>query len=172
MNYKLILIAVSLFASIIPVEADDVIDIKKPIAVPISVSDFQGEVESVLKFDLSVLGMEITTPDKAAYQVNGTQNGRLEGKLTSTGANQPMWARAYNGGTPRTQAHAFANDIVKEIRGTVPIFQGRIAFRLQEGSSTEIADSDFDGYDTKVLTHDGTLVTGASWVPGKRELLY
>jgi TolB protein len=174
-NLKPILISVMLASCAVPGRTDEPpIEIKKSAAymVPISVSDFQGEVESVLKFDLSVLGMEITTPDKAAYQVNGLQNGRLEGRLTPAGANQPLWARAYTGGSARTQAHAFANDIVKEIRGTVPIFQGRIAFRVQEGSTTEIAESDFDGYEVKMLTHDGTLVSGPSWVPGHRELLY
>jgi TolB protein len=175
MNYKIFLITVLLSISSFAVKADDQpIEIKKPTTyvVPIAVSDFEGEVDSVLKFDLSVLGMEITLPDKAAFLVSGSQNGRLEGRLTATGAKQPLWARAYAGGSARSQAHAFANDIAKEIRGTPPIFQTRIAFRLQVGSSTEIALSDFDGNNAKVVTHDGTLVAGPCWIPGGRELLY
>jgi len=175
MTNKLFLIAILLGAGAVSGNADEPpIEIHKPTAyvVPIAISDFQGEVDSVLKFDLSVLGMEITSPDKAAFLIGGSQNGRLEGRLTAAGATQPLWARAYAGGVARTQAHAFANDIVKEIRGTVPIFQGRIAFRQQEGNSTEIAVSDFDGYNAKVLTRDGTLVAGPSWIPGGRELLY
>ena len=175
MNYKPLLIAVLLGACSVTAKADEPrIEIHKPTTyvVPISISGFEGEVDSVLKFDLSVLGMEITPPDKAAYLINGSQNGRLEGRLTAAGANQPLWARAYAGGVARSQAHAFANDIAKEIRGTAPIFQSRIAFREQAGKSTEIAVSDFDGYNARVLTHDGTLVAGPCWIPGGRELLY
>jgi TolB protein len=116
--------------------------------------------------------MEITSPDKAAYLVSGSQDGRLQGSLAAAGTVHPLWARAYAGGAIRAQAHAFANDIVKEIRGTAPIFQTRIAFRLQEGNTTEIAVSDFDGYNAAVLTHDGTLVDGPCWLPGGRGLLY
>jgi len=175
MNYKPFLIAVLLGVCALPDKADEPpIEIRKATTyvVPISISDFTGEVDSILKFDLSVLGMEITSPAKAAYLVSGSQNGRLEGRLTAAGANQPLWARAYTGGLARSQAHAFANDIVKEIRGTAPIFQSRIAFRQQEGRTTEIAVSDFDGYNAKVLTHDGTLVAGPCWIPGGRELFY
>jgi TolB protein len=172
-NYKPFLIAV-LTCSVTAKADEPPIEIHKPATyvVPISISDFAGEVDSVLKFDLTVLGMEITPPDKAAYLIGGSQNGRLEGRLTVAGANQPMWARAYAGGAARSQAHAFANDIAKEIRQTAPIFQTRIAFRQQEGNTTEIAVSDFDGYNARVLTHDGTLVTGPSWIPGGRALLY
>jgi TolB protein len=175
MYYKPFLIAVVLGACSVPAKADEPpIEIHKPTAyvVPISIRDFEGEIDSVLKFDLSVLGMEITSPDKAAYLISGSQNGRLEGRLTAAGTTQPLWARAYAGGVARSQAHAFANDIVKEIRGTAPIFQSRIAFRQQEGSTTEIAVSDFDGYNARVLTHDGTLAGGPCWIPGGRELLY
>jgi TolB protein len=153
---------------------DDVITITKPTThiVPISITGFEGEVESVLSFDLSVLGMEVTSPEKAEYLVKGSQNDRLQGSLTPAGADHPLWARAYAGGIIRAQAHAFANDIAKEIRGTAPIFQTRIAFRRQEGSSTEIAVSDFDGYNATVVTHDGTLVDGPCWMPGGHGLFY
>jgi hypothetical protein len=134
MNYKSSFTAILLgaCARFLPKRTSRIELISRPYVVPISVSDFQGEVDSVLKFDLSVLGMEITSPDKAAYLVSGSQNGRLEGSLTAAGANQPLWARAYAGGVARSQAHAFANDIVKEIRGTAPIFQSKIAFRSKK----------------------------------------
>jgi len=174
MNLKPLLAGFLLGACSVIAQSDDVIDIHKTntYVVPVSISGFDGEAESVLKFDLEALGMEVTAPDKAAYQVSGSQNGQLKGILTSAGANQPLWARAYAGGVPRSQAHAFANDIVKQIRDTAPIFQTRIAFRRQEGSATEIAVSDFDGHNATVLTHDGTLVQGPCWIPGGRALLY
>jgi TolB protein len=174
MNYSILLTAVLLSAGSLAAGPDEPIEIRKPTTylVPVSVSGFEGEVESLLKFDLSVLGMEITSPDKAEYLVSGSQDGQVKGNLAAAGTRQPLWARAYAGGAIRAQAHAFANDIVKEIRGTPPIFQTRIAFRLQEGSTTEIAVSDFDGYNPTVLTHDGTLVDGPCRLPGGRGLLY
>jgi TolB protein len=173
-NYIPFFAAILLGACSVVAAPDDIIDIHKTntYVVPISVSGFEGEVESVLTFDLSVLGMEITSPDKAAYLVSGTQNGRLQGSLQAAGTEHALWARAYAGGAMRAQAHAFANDIAKEIRGTAPIFQTRIAFRQQEGSSTEIAVADFDGCNATVLTHDATLVDGPCWLPGGRGLLY
>jgi TolB protein len=153
--------------------ADDIIDIHKEAArlIRVSVTGFAGETESVLKFDLSVLGMEITPPENAEYLVGGHENGRVEGTLAA-GGNRPLWSRSYAGGTARSQAHAFANDIVKEIRQTAPIFQTRIAFRQQLGAATEICIADYDGANAVVLTHDGALVNGPSWGPGGQQLFY
>ena len=82
MNFKLLsLAAVLLGACSASAQSDDVIDIRKTntYVVPISISGFAGEVESVLKFDLSVLGMEVTSPDKAAFLISGSQNGQVKG---------------------------------------------------------------------------------------------
>ncbi|MGO8698373.1 MAG: hypothetical protein ACLQVY_11720 [Limisphaerales bacterium] len=153
--------------------ADEILEIRKDAArlVRVSVTGFAGEAESVLKFDLSVLGMEISPPDNAEYLVSGHENGRIDGALAAAG-NRPLWSRAYAGGSVRSQAHAFANDIVKEIRQTAPIFQTRIAFRQQTGNTTEICVSDYDGANAVMLTHDGALVNGPSWAPGGQQLFY
>jgi hypothetical protein len=135
--------------------------------VPVSISGFTGEAATVLKFDLYVLGMEVTTPDKAEYQVVGTDNGSVQGRLSHGGSN-PLFSKAYSGGSLRSQAHALADDIVKEIRGTPPIFHSRIAFRMQEGQDTEIAVADFDGHDAVAVTQDKKLVATPCWVPGRR----
>jgi TolB protein len=170
--FKIVLAVI--FAGVLSLnaKADDIIRITGQTAhlIPITVTGFTGEVESVLKFDLSVLGMEIT--DSGEYTVSGKNDGRVEGSLTQAGVGRPIFARAYEGGTTRSQAHAFANDIVKELRQTAPIFQTKIAFRLTRGASTEICISDFDGNNPVVLTHDGALVATPSWVPGGRALLY
>jgi TolB protein len=96
----------------------------------------------------------------------------VEGSLTAAGGNRPLWLRAYAGGTTRSQAHALANDIVKEIRQTPPIFLGKIAFQQQEGSTTEICVSDFDGFNPTAVTSDGALVEGPTWAPGGGSLFY
>jgi TolB protein len=145
--------------------------------IPISISGFTGEADSVLKFDLSVLAMEPTTPDKAEYLVSGTENGRLEGLLRQGGAGGAAaagagFSRIYSGGTVRSQAHAFADDIVKAIRGTAPIFHTRIAFCRNVGRNIELFVSDFDGHEPVQMTHDASLVATPSWSPGGRDLFY
>jgi TolB protein len=141
--------------------------------IPISVSGLTGEADSVVKFDLSVLGLELTTPDRAQYLVSGTANGRLEGRLQHAGAGGDVFPpRIYSSGTTRSQAHAFADDIVKEIRGTPPIFHSRIAFCSNAGANTELCVSDFDGHDPVQMTHDASLVATPSWSPGGRKLFY
>ena len=113
MNFKLFLAAVLLGACSAKAQPDDVIDISKTnkYVVPVAISGFEGEVDAVLKFDLYVLGMEVTSPDKAAYLISGSQNGQVKGNLKSAGSNRSLWDRTYAGGAARAQAHAFANDI-------------------------------------------------------------
>ena len=86
--------------------AQDIISINKTSThlVPISISGLSGEADSVLKFDLSVLGMELTTPDKADYLVSGTEDaGRLAGRLKQGGAGGEVFARIYSSGTSRSR---------------------------------------------------------------------
>jgi len=170
--FKAVLAGIFLGVMSLNMPAQNVIQITKPTAhlIPISVTGFTGEAKSVLEFDLSVLGMEITEP--ADYIVSGRDAGGVEGSLTQAGMNRPIFSRAYNGGNARSQAHAFANDIAKELRQTAPIFQSKIAFRLTRGGTTEICVSDYDGHNPVVLTHDGAMVDSPSWLPGGRALLY
>jgi len=173
MKIPLKIVFTLILASSLSLRAQDhPIEIRKDTAhlIPIALRGFTGEAEEVLRFDLSVLGMEITEP--ADYIVSGRNDGQVQGSLTQTGMQRPIFARAYNGGSTRSQAHAFANDIVKELRQTAPIFQTKIAFRLKQGNSTEICVSDFDGAHAVVLTHDGAMVDSPSWLPGGRGLLY
>ena len=135
-HFKRILADLLLCACALPAMADDVIKIVKPAnqLIRVAVSGFSGEVESVLDFDLSALGMEISAPDKAEYVVAGHADGRVEGSLTAVGSDHPLWTRAYAGGGIRAEAHALANDIVKEIRQTPPIFL-RVSWRDCRGRS-------------------------------------
>jgi TolB protein len=171
-QFKTVLVGILLAALSLMARAQDVIQITKQTThlIPISITGFTGEAASVLRFDLSVLGMEVQEP--AEYIISGKDDGRVEGSLTQAGMNRPIFLRAYAGGSTRSQAHAFANDIVKELRQTSPIFQTKIAFRLARGGSKEICVSDFDGNNPVVLTHDNVLVEAPSWLPGGRGLLY
>lgn len=153
--------------------AEDTIDITKGAeqAVPISISGFSGEADSVLKFDLFVSGFAIASPAEAQYQLSGSNNGHVEGRLAQAGRN--LFGRAYNGGSTRSQAHALAADVVKQIRPeSASIFHSRIAYRVQQGGNAEIGVADFDGHNATLVTHDNSLVAYPEWLPGKFALLY
>jgi TolB protein len=170
--FKILATVVSAMVLTLGASGQDYIPINKPTShlIPVSISGFSPEVESVLKFDLSVLGIQVSEP--ADYAISGSDNGRVQGSLTQTGMPQPVFVRAYNGGNLRSQAHAFANDIVKELRQTPPIFQTKIAFCVKHGTDSDVCVADFDGYNPVIVTHDNSLVEDASWVPGTRKLLY
>ena len=45
-------------------------------------SGFTGEAESLLRFDLYVQGFNFTNADNAQYQIAGSNNGNLQGRVT------------------------------------------------------------------------------------------
>src|SRR5687768_15353618 len=50
--------------------------------VPVSISGFSGEVDSVLKNDLLFMGVVNVPLDQVKYLVTGSNSGRVEGGVT------------------------------------------------------------------------------------------
>ena len=143
----------------------------KPILV--SVDGFGSEVTEILKFDLYVQGFAFVAPDAAQYQINGTSAGDVVGRVVDRFGKTTILSRSYNGATLRRQAHAFADDVVLAITGKKGIAQTRIAFKVEAPSGNrEIYVADFDGHNAQAVTHDGTIVSAPSWVPGRAALYY
>lgn len=139
--------------------------------IPVSLSGFTGEADSVLQTDLYVVGFDFVAPDRARFLISGSNNGRVEGRLVEAETKSSLFAKAFTGGSTRTQAHALANEIVKVITGKPGIFGGKIAFKIGEDPS-EVAVADFDGHGATVLTPDKSMVNSPTWIPGQRKLLY
>jgi len=160
--------------------ADQTLDIDKGITVmghtkpiPVSLSGFDGEVLSVLKFDLYVQGFSLTTPDAAQFLISGTDTGSVSATVTDTIARQPVLSRAYSGASLRRQAHFLANDIVSAIAHRPGIGLTKIAFKKEISlGHGEIYVSDFDGFNPQAVTHDDTIVAAPCWVPGRLALYY
>jgi TolB protein len=142
---------------------------EKPILV--SLSGFSGEAEQVIQFDLYVQGFAVTTSEAAQYQINGSANGNLQGRVTDRLTKQTVLAKAYSGATLRRQAHAFIDDFVQAL-GRKPIGNTKIAFKGQNGSNGEIYVADFDGFDAKAVTQDNSIVAAPSIVPGHLAMYY
>jgi TolB protein len=139
--------------------------------VPISMSGYSGEAQSVLKFDLEVAGFEFVDADKAAFFLRGGNNGKVEGSLTDK-SKLSLFAKAYTGGTTRSQSHALANDVIFAVTGVKGITQTRIAFKTAAGNSSEIFVADYDGYGATQMTSDRSEVAMPCWVPGQKKLVY
>lgn len=147
--------------------------------IPVSLEGFSGEAAEVLRFDLYVQGFSFVSPDAAQYQISGSGNGGVQGRVMDRVAKRTILSRNYNGSSIRGQAHAFADDIVLTITGKKGIGQfrnstARIVFKKQSGSfgPGEIYVSDFDGDNAQSVTHDSAIVSAPSWIPGRLALVY
>jgi TolB protein len=145
-------------------------DATKP--VPISLAGFSGEVDSVLKFDLFVAGFDMVGPESATFLVTGNNASAVEGQVTDRARNVLLENRRYSGGTLRSQAHAFSDDIVLKLTGVPGIARTRIAFKGESSGNTEIYVADYDGANALAVTRDRALVAAPCWVPGQRILYY
>ncbi|MBA4149170.1 MAG: PD40 domain-containing protein [Verrucomicrobia bacterium] len=139
--------------------------------IPITMSGFSGEVNSVLRFDLEIAGFEFVGADKAQFQVTGKNSGNVEGHLTELIGKKTLFSRSYIGNI-RSQAHALANDIIFAITGKKGVAHTKIAFRVDQGNTSEIFVADYDGHNANPITADKTEVSLPAWVPGQRKLLY
>ena len=140
--------------------------------VPVAISGYSGEVDSVLKFDLEVAGFEIVSPDTAHYVVSGNNASAVEGQVADRSKAVLLENRRYSGGNLRSQAHAFADDIVQKLTGHPGIARTKIAFKGASSGTTEIYVSDYDGANAIAITRDRALVAAPCWVPGKFMLYY
>ncbi len=149
----------------------DVLGQTKPI--PVSLEGFSGDVAEVLRFDLYVQGFSFVAPAAAQYQIVGSNNGNVQGRVVDLISKQTKLSRSYNGAAPRRQAHAFADDIVEAITGKKGIGQTKIAFKAQSRTGNgEIYVADFDGHNATNITHDDTIVAAPAWVPRQLAIYY
>ncbi|HYE33609.1 MAG TPA: hypothetical protein VEH27_19475 [Methylomirabilota bacterium] len=144
--------------------------------VPLSISGYSGEVSSALRFDLEVMGFRVVAAEEAQYELRGKNAGNVEGTLTDRVAKKAMFAKAYTGGSARTQAHALADDVAEAILKTPGIAKSKIIFKGQtRGGKTQTAEifmSDYDGRNPVQLTKDNVIVAAPDWDPERRLLFY
>ncbi len=139
----------------------------------LSLSGFSGEADQVLRFDLEVMGCKIVAADQAQFQVTGSNNGRVEGRLIDAVSKAQLLGKAYAGGNTRQQAHALADDIVALLPNHGKgIARTRIAFKVDAGRNSEIGVADYDGFGAQTVTSDQTLNKAPAWMPGRNAIYY
>lgn len=140
--------------------------------VPVNISGFTGEVDSVLKNDLLFMGVQHVPVDQAQYLISGSNAGRLEGRLIDKPTKAIKINLAYTIGTLRQQTHAFADAIAQALTGLPGIAQTKMAFKAEKSQGhSEIYIADFDGFGSQAVTSDKTIVASPVW-RGKDMLLY
>jgi TolB protein len=144
----------------------DTLGFMKPI--PVTVTGFSGEADTVLKNDLSFMGFEIVSADKAMFTIQKNSAAGVGATIT-----QLQYNKAFTGGSTRQQTHALADDIAKTITQKPGIAQTRVAFktRPQSYGDGEIFISDYDGYNAMPVTRDGTICAAPAW-GGNNTLFY
>jgi TolB protein len=141
----------------------------KPVLV--SLSGITGEAAQVIQFDLYVQGFAFTNAEAAQYLISGKSNGNLEARVSDRFNKSTVVAKAYSGATLRRQAHVFVDDFVQAI-GRKGIAQTTIAFKGKTGKGSEIFLADFDGFNPRGVTADGSLVAAPSMIPGQLGMYY
>lgn len=140
--------------------------------IPIHLEGFPDEVEKVLAFDLFIVGFKTVDVQNARYVLSGNQASRVEGRLRDRLQNKELLAKAYSGGTLRSQAHALADDVVFAVTGVKGIASTSVAFRVRTRSGSEIYIADYDGFNARPVTNDGSIVRAPTWFPGRPVLYY
>lgn len=181
LNLTVVLLPVLIFAATIaraqeesnPIQVTANIQLGFTPPIPISISGFSGEALDVLEFDLYVQGFKVVPPDQAQYQITGSNDGNLIGRVTDKYVRKDIVARNYTGAGIRREAHAFADDVVFAVTGRKGIGQTKIAFK-DEGANGdgEIYVADFDGHNPLAITGDSAIVAAPAWVPGRLALYY
>lgn len=140
---------------------------------PISISGYSGEAAQVIHFDLEVAGFEVVAADSAPYNLVGRNEGsQVEGRLTDRLSKKSLLAKAYTGGSTRTQAHALADEIVEIILKVKGIARTKIFYKQDVGRVGEIFMSDYDGHNPVQVTRDNAIVAAPAFVPGKWKVYY
>jgi TolB protein len=178
--FQKIYLSACLFAIVLNCGAQEEINIPKQAntlgftpPIPISIDGISGEALQVLNFDLYVQGFKVVPADQAQYQISGSSDGNVVGRLTDKIARKEMIARSYTGASVRREAHAFADDIVMAITQKKGIGQTKIAFKDEAPNGDgEIYVSDFDGHNPQAVTSDAAIVAQPAWVPGTLSLYY
>ena len=140
--------------------------------IPIALMGYSGEVASVLKFDLEVMGCKIVPEAEASFTLKGAAEGAVKGELRDKAGNFGF-NRKYTGFGLRDQAHGLSNDVIEKLTGKPGVAQTRVLFKMKTGKRyEEVFLSDFDGHKPLALTNDKTLVGSPKWSPDNSEVYY
>lgn len=156
-------------APLAPAQEVPTITVSKSDKLNIAIGALPPEVSKTLQNDLAMSGyFKITPAASAAFVVSGS--GGLNGKVEERGGKLVL-SKSF-GGSPRAQAHAFADEIVETLTGNRGIASTKIAFVATKTGRKEIYTCDADGANIVQLTRDNNISVAPSLSPDGRSLVY
>jgi len=176
-NLALALLSLLALFILAPLRAEDAptITVRKGDAINVAFKGLGGSdgaaVGKVLLNDLNLSGfIAVGDPARAAYSVEGTAAGGLDGRVVDTRGGVIL-SKRYTGDT-RSMAHQFADDIVETLTGHKGIASSKIAFVSNRSGHKEIYTADYDGANVRQLTSDNTISVGPALSPDRHKLAY
>jgi TolB protein len=159
------------------------------------------EIEEVLKFDLNLAGSVKIITGSSKENAGGIRPGEFDfapwktidtGLLLKTGyviekeevmlefrlydvpAEKQLWSEVFTGKRRfvRKMAHAFADETVRTVTGEEGPFAGQIVFVSARTGNKEVYIMDYDGYNERRLTRNGSINLNPSFSPDGREIIY
>jgi TolB protein len=159
------------------------------------------EIDEVLKFDLNLAGsiriMAVSPKEnaggirpgefdftpwrtigaalllKTGYVIDG-EKVMLEFRLYDVQGEKPVLATVYTGKRKflRKMVHAFADEIMQAVTGEKGPFTGKIVFVSTRTGNKEVYIMDYDGYNERRLTRNGSINLNPSFSPDGHEIIY
>lgn len=127
-------------------------------------------VTKTLENDLTLSGYFVLSGG-AAHTVHGSSSGgSLHGQVVDHSGGTAL-SKSYNG-SPRENAHHFADDIIDTLTGNKGFASSKIAFIATRSGKKEVYVADYDGSNARQMTHDGVISVHPSISPDARRVAY
>jgi TolB protein len=136
---------------------------------PIGGSD-GGAVTKTLRNDLELSGYFALTGNGAYTARGSASGGNLQGEVVDRSGGTIL-TKSYSGGA-RENAHRFADDIIETVTGNKGLATSKIAFIATRTGRKEVYVADYDGSNTRQMTHDGVISVHPSISPDGRRVAY
>lgn len=159
-------------APLAPAAETPTITISKSDKLSIAIGGLSGDAAKIVANDLAMSGFfKVTPAAQAGFVVSGSATGgALAGKVEDRSGKTVLSKSFF--GSPRKQAHAFADEIVETLTGNKGIASSTIAFVATRTGRKEIYTADADGSGVKQLTSDNNISVAPSLSADGRTLLY
>ena len=141
--------------------------------VPVHITGFSGEADSVLKNDLIFMGVIHVPLADARYLIQGSASGaRAEARVLEAATKGVAHQAAFTAASQRAAVHALSDSIAKALTSLPGIAQTKMAFKVESGPGrSEVYISDYDGFGAQAVTSDKTIVAAPCWA-GRGMLVY
>jgi TolB protein len=110
---------------------------------------------------------------KTGYAIEG-ESIMIEFRLYDVPAEKPVLAHVFTGKRKfvRKMAHAFIDETIRAVTGEKGPFAGKIVFVSSRTGNKEVYIMDYDGYNVRRITRNGSINLNPSFSPDGRKIIY